>query len=401
MSKGKSERAAQQARDAGNGAGLQRHAGLYLGQISRRDLLRSGASLGVLSAALAAAPRPARAQALSGAVPEVDALAVRVVTDSYHHAFEPSRKVNDMTVQRFAFALAKDRPPRKALQNEWGLSLHVESRRGSETREILIDFGYTPETLNNNLELLGIDPARLDALMLSHGHYDHFGGLNGFLAQHQARLKKALPFYLGGEECFCTREAGVGDSAGDFGSLDRQAIASAGLRVLYADQPSVIAGHAFSTGMIARATFEKVLAPTRMKPGFANNVGCKPEALAEAKRNLTLVPDDFEHEQATCFNVKGKGLVVMTSCGHRGVVNSVRRAIAVSGVNKVHAVLGGFHLAPHPPEYLRETVAALKEINPDHLIPMHCSGEAFIAIAMQEMPAKVLRSSTGTRLLFG
>ena len=401
MSKGKSERAAQQARDAGNGAGLQRHAGLYLGQISRRDLLRSGASLGVLSAALAAAPRPARAQALSGAVPEVDALAVRVVTDSYHHAFEPSRKVNDMTVQRFAFALAKDRPPRKALQNEWGLSLHVESRRGSETREILIDFGYTPETLNNNLELLGIDPARLDALMLSHGHYDHFGGLNGFLAQHQARLKKALPFYLGGEECFCTREAGVGDSAGDFGALDRQAIATAGLSVLYADQPSVIAGHAFSTGMIARATFEKVLAPTRMKPGFANNVGCKPEALAEAKRNLTLVPDDFEHEQATCFNVKGKGLVVMTSCGHRGVVNSVRRAISLSGVNKVHAVLGGFHLAPHPPEYLRETVAALKEINPDHLIPMHCSGEAFIAIAMQEMPAKVLRSSTGTRLLFG
>ena len=124
-------------------------------------------------------------------------------------------------------------------------------------------------------------------------------------------------------ECFCTREAGVGDSAGDFGALDRQAIASAGLRVLYADQ------------------------------------------LAEAKRNLTQVPDDFEHEQATCFNVKGKGLVVMTLCGHRGVVNSVRRAIAVSGVNKVHAVMGGFHLAPHPPEYLRETVAALKEINPD------------------------------------
>jgi len=106
--------------------------------------------------------------------------------------------------------------------------------------------------------------------MLSHGHYDHFGGLNGFLAQHQGRLKKGLPFYMGGEECFCTREAGVGDSAGDFGALDRQAIANAGLKVLYADQPSVIAGHAFSTGGIARTSFEKVLAPTRMKPGFAN-----------------------------------------------------------------------------------------------------------------------------------
>ena len=301
---------------------------------------------------------------------------------------------------RAGYASDENASARKALQNEWGLSLHLESRQGDSARQILIDFGYTPETLNNNLELLGIDPAKLDAMMLSHGHYDHFGGLNGFLAQHQARLKKELPFYLGGEECFCTREAGVGDSAGDFGALDRQAIANAGLKVLYADQPSVIAGHAFSTGMIARASFEKVLAPTRMKPGFANNVGCRPEALSEAKRGVAIVPDDFEHEQATCFHLKGKGLVVMTSCGHRGVVNSVRRAMAVSGVTKVHAVMGGFHLAPHPVEYLRETVSALKEINPDYLIPMHCSGEAFIALAMQEMPSKVLRSSTGTRFLF-
>lgn len=375
-------------------------AGLYLGRLSRRDLLRSGAAVGVFGAALSSAPRPARAQALTGAVPVVDTLAVRVVTDSYHHAFEPGRKINDLTVQRFAFALAKGQPPSKALQNEWGLSLHLESRQGEGTRQILIDFGYTPQTLNNNLELLGIDPAQLDAMMLSHGHYDHFGGLNGFLAQHQGRLKKGLPFYLGGEECFCTREAGVGDSAGDFGSLDRQAIANAGLKVLYADQPSVIAGHAFSTGGIARSSFEKVLAPTRMKPGFANNVGCKPEGLSEAKRQVALIPDDFEHEQATCFHLKGKGLVVMTSCGHRGVVNSVRRAMAVSGVNKVHAVMGGFHLAPHPLDYLRETVAALKDINPDYLIPMHCSGEPFIAIAMQEMPGKVLRSSTGSRFLF-
>lgn len=374
--------------------------GRYMGQISRRDLLRSGAAVGVLGTALGAAPRPARAQAVSGAVPEVDSVAVRVVTDSYHHAFEPTRKMGSLTVQRFAFALAKDRPPRKALQNEWGLALHLESRQGQDTRQILTDFGYTPETLNNNLELLGIDPARLDALVLSHGHYDHFGGMAGFLAQHKGRLKKELPFYLGGEECFCTREAGVGDAAGDFGTLDRQAIADAGLRVLYADRPSVIAGHAFSTGQIGQVSFERVLAPTRMKPGFANGVGCHPEGLAESKRNVAIIPDDFSHEQATCFNLKGKGLVVITSCGHRGVVNSVRRAMTVSGIGKVHAVMGGFHLAPHQPEYLQQTVAELKAIDPDWLIPMHCSGEAFIAVAMREMAAKVLRSSTGTRYVF-
>ncbi len=79
---------------------------------------------------------------------------------------------------------------------------------------------------------------------------------------------------------------------------------------------------------------------------------------------------------------------------------SVRRAMTLSGIDKVHAVMGGFHLAPHQPEYLRQTVAELKAINPDWLIPMHCSGEAFIAVAMQEMAAKVLRSSTGTRYVF-
>jgi len=378
----------------------ERVTGSYLGQISRRDLLRSGAALGVLTGALAGAPRPARAQALAGPVPEVDSLAVRVVTDSYHHAFEPPRSLGGLTVQRYAFELARDKPPRRALQNEWGLCLHLESRQGQDTRQILIDFGYTPEALNNNLSMLGVDPARLDALMLSHGHYDHFGGMNGFLAQHKGRLRKELPFYLGGEECFCTREAGVGDSTGDFGTLDRQAIADAGLKVLYADRPSVIAGHAFSTGMIGRVSFERVLAPSRMKPGFANGVGCRPEGLAEAKRNLAIIPDDFEHEQATCFNLKGKGLIVLTSCGHRGIVNSVRRAIAVSGISKVHAVMGGFHLAPHAPEYQRETAMALKEINPDYLIPMHCSGEVFIAIANQELPGKVIRSSTGSRFVF-
>jgi 7,8-dihydropterin-6-yl-methyl-4-(beta-D-ribofuranosyl)aminobenzene 5'-phosphate synthase len=73
----------------------------------------------------------------------------------------------------------------------------------------------------------------------------------------------------------------------------------------------------------------------------------------------------------------------------------------VSGIRKVHAVVGGFHLAPHKDEYVRETVAALKEINPDYVIPMHCTGELFIEVAQREMPNQFIRSYTGSRYSFG
>jgi 7,8-dihydropterin-6-yl-methyl-4-(beta-D-ribofuranosyl)aminobenzene 5'-phosphate synthase len=224
----------------------------------------------------------------------------------------------------------------------------------------------------------------------------------GFLVAHKKKLKPGLPFYLGGEECFCTREVGPANAPGNFGALDRKAIADAGLRVTFADRPSVVADHGFTTGPIPLASFEKPAQPTRMKVGLQpDGIGCAPEGLPAEKRNLTLVPDDFQHEQATCFNVKGKGLVILTSCGHRGIVNSVRGAIKVSGISKVHAILGGFHLMPMPQEYVRSTVAALKDINPDYLIPMHCTGTTFYEVAKQELPGRVLLSSTGTRYTFG
>lgn len=380
------------------------HHGGYLGNAVRRRLFRAGfGSLAALAAGGLFGGRVAEAKPIGSPadVPIVDRLAVRVVTDSYHHAFERSGAFGPVQVQRLGFAVAPRTPPRRTLQNEWGLSLHIESTRGAETRQVLFDFGYTPETLLNNLQLAGIDAARLDALALSHGHFDHFGGLVGFLAANKGRLKAGLPFYVGSEECFCTRELNVPGEAGSFGSLDREAIRSAGLTVTFAERPSVIADHGFSTGRIPAESFERVLSPTRMSVGVQGGLGCTPERLPEAKRNLTLVPDDFEHEQATAYHVKGRGLVVMTSCGHRGIVNSVRAAMRVAGTDRLHAVLGGFHLAPHTVEYQKQTAAELKSLNPDVVIPMHCSGEAFVAIVQNEMPERFIRSSTGTRFVFG
>jgi 7,8-dihydropterin-6-yl-methyl-4-(beta-D-ribofuranosyl)aminobenzene 5'-phosphate synthase len=371
----------------------------YLGSIPRRSLLAGAAGLG-LAGSVFSNLRVASAQPLTGAPPEVDRLAVRVVTDSYHHMFEPSGKVGEVSVQR-AMVRPTGNVPR-TLQNEWGLALHIESELGGESRQVLADFGFTGETLNHNINLLGIDPAKLDAMLLTHGHYDHFGGMVGFLAVHGKKLKPGLPFYLGGEECFCTREAGPPTSSFPFGSLDRRAIANAGLRILFAERPSTLAEHGFTTGRIPQVSFEKPPSPSRMRVGMqADGMGCAPEGLPEGKRSLTLVPDDFQHEHATCLNVKGKGLVVMTSCGHRGIVNSVLGAIKVSGIKKIHAILGGFHLMPMPDDYVRSTVAAIKELSPDYLIPMHCSGTKFFEFAKQEMPGRVLLSSTGTRFSFG
>ncbi len=114
----------------------------------------------------------------------------------------------------------------------------------------------------------------------------------------------------------------------------------------------------------------------------------------------SIISDQFGHELATAYNLKGRGLVVLTACSHRGVVNTIKQAQAASGVTKVHAVIGGFHLAPYAEDYVRQTIAALKEMDVDYVIPLHCSGEVFYDLAQSEITTKLLRSYTGTRFVF-
>jgi len=369
--------------------------------LSRRDFICGGGAgfVSALVSTLAASGRTARAQALGSRAPEVDRLAVTIVTDTQIIKFIPTEKRSGLTIERRpAGNVRPDAPPRADLVGEWGLSMHAQSQRGSEARNILIDFGYMPETLNNNISVLKLDPAEIDALVLSHGHYDHFGGLVGFLAANKGRLKRKLPFFIGGEDCFCTRES----AAGQYGALDRKAIMDAELALMLADGPALVADHAFTTGKIAQTSFEKPLRGTSEKIGIVNGFGCFPDKVAPAKNTGTFIPDDFEHEIATNFLLKDKGLVVLTSCSHRGVINTIRQAQATSGISKVHAVIGGFHIVPPlGDDYIHQVIAALKEIGPDYLVLAHCCGERFYDLARAELPDKVIHSAVGTRFVFG
>jgi 7,8-dihydropterin-6-yl-methyl-4-(beta-D-ribofuranosyl)aminobenzene 5'-phosphate synthase len=370
--------------------------------LHRRHILCGGGAFvfAAMMTSLLGGSKPVRAQTIAGGVPEVDHVSIRVVIDSYQFAVAASKKIGSVDVQHFGWGLSGDKPPDRTLISEFGLSMHAESKRGRETRNLLMDFGFTPQALNNNASLLAVDPSELDALVLSHGHYDHFGGLVGFLQQNKETLKAKLPFYVGGEECFCSREWVGPPVPGNFGALDRQALEQANLTVIYAEGPSLVGDHAFTTGQIGLRSFEKVLSPSTMKIGIEDGIGCYPDKLPQEEQIKSIIPDQFQHELAAAYNLKGRGLVILTACSHRGVVNTIKQAQAASGVTKVYAVIGGFHLAPYAEDYVRQTIAALKEMDVDYVIPLHCSGEVFYELAKAEMPTKLLRSYTGTRFVF-
>ena len=365
--------------------------------MNRRQVLKLGLVAGSTFAVGGLARLGGGTAAASLAVPTVDRLVLTNVVDNIYDVFAKAGRLNTITVQRTPVGPAP-------LLAEHGLAYHIESHRGAERREVLLDFSLTDINLFNNYKSLKVDPYAADALILSHGHADHYGALPVLARVGKGKLKPGLTVYAGGEDTFCQRVVLTPDGRRDQGRLDLAALEADGVKVAIVKQPTVVAGQAFTSGQISRLTdFERPPSAARLIAGpmdSACSVTHFGVTQVETKPG-ELVADTFQGEHATAFYVRDRGLVIITSCGHAGVINSVRQVQKATGIDKVHAVVGGFHLAPAPDEIVAKTVAELRTINPDYIIPAHCTGLNTIFAVHRELPAKLVMPSTGTRVLFG
>lgn len=339
------------------------------------------------------------------AAPVVDRLSVRVVVDSHYERFLPKQTHPFVAIEHVGQIPGRQMT---TLAGEWGLSLHLYSASGGAKAQYLLDFGYTPEILNRNFGLLDIDPARLNGLILSHGHRDHYGGLAGFVDRHRTDMKTDMSLFVGAEDVFrekWVRGRPVGQEDAElqpisWGALDRTALTAQLVAPVCCGAPHVLEG-GFTSGYIERNSFEKTTGGTMVPDGPLSEVSAPEDHFSEAERRGKLVPDGHPEEHATCYIVKGRGLVVISSCGHTGIVNSVKTAMAVSGIDKLHAVIGGFHLTTSPNDYIEHTIDELETLNPDVVVPMHCTGVGFIDSMRRRMPDKLVGSNLGSRFTFG
>jgi 7,8-dihydropterin-6-yl-methyl-4-(beta-D-ribofuranosyl)aminobenzene 5'-phosphate synthase len=320
--------------------------------------------------------------------PIVDQLSVRVVVDSRYERFMPKMTHPFTVIENVGQVPGRQMT---SLACEWGLSLHLVSRRGGSQAQYMLDFGYTPEIVLRNADLLDIDAAKIDGLILSHAHRDHFGGLIGFVMQHRTRMRPDLCFYNGGEEGFREKFLGSPNDPISWGSVDRRMLTAQNVTPVCCHEPHDLS-HAFTTGFIERNSFEEV---------SGGSMVYEYDHFTETERRGKLLKDTHPDEHATCYIVQGRGLVVISSCGHVGLINTIKQAMAVSNVSKLHAVIGGFHLVTAPQEYIDQTVTELDALKPDVVLPMHCSGADFIETMRRRMPEQLVTTNVGARFTFG
>lgn len=271
--------------------------------------------------------------------------------------------------------------PERTILAEHGLSCLVRIFAGKREHAVLLDAGLSGEALPWNARQMGISLAGIEAVVLSHGHYDHTGALESVVARagHQVPL-------IAHPDAFLPRRRNIpGQGLFNQRFPDAVALKKAGADIKMRSEPSSLAaGHLLVTGEIERKTaFEKGM------PG------------AEIERDGTWITDTIRDDQALVVNVRDKGLVVLSGCAHAGIINTVEYAKKITGTDHVHAVLGGFHLSGKAYEQVvPPTIEAMKRVNPEYVVPMHCTGWTTINRFMEAMPGKCILNTVGTTYVF-
>ncbi len=264
---------------------------------------------------------------------------------------------------------------------EHGFSCLLRLSSGSQEYQVLMDAGMSSICLFHNAYRLWVDLSTIDTMVLSHGHFDHFGGLQEFVDKANKGVNLVLH-----PDAFLQRRLNIPTGTQvDMPALNTESLKEPKVTLSRIEGPSLLAaGHVLVTGEVERVTdFEK---------GFP---------WAEARINGEWVIDPFRDDQGLAVKVKGKGLVVIGGCSHAGIINTVLHAQKVAQTTRVHAVLGGFHLTgPIFEPIIGRTIEEMKRINPDYVIPMHCTGWNAINHFAKEMPSQFLLNTVGTTYVF-
>ena len=340
-----------------------------LKEMNRRDFLKATAVTGAVLLTGDMIRTRAFAQG-TVKIPEAEKIVITVITDNYADALRPDYKI----AKRYRMT------SNRGMHGEHGLAYHVETTVDGGNHSFLFDFASDPQGVKNNIELLKLDLKKIEAMALSHDHFDHQAALVELLKAKRDEIPRGVPFYVG-EQFFVGTYARMPDgNIRSIFALKRQDVEGLGIvKIIEVKKPTPIVQGAYLAGRIEQVTdYEKI------PPMFVKKSGDQ------------YIQEDFIGEQAIVLNAKGKGLVVISACAHRGIVNTVKQAQRITGIEKVHAVIGGFHLTGAKPDLIQRTIADIKAIRPDYIVPIHCTGYEAIGAFLREMPDQFILNTAGT-----
>lgn len=281
---------------------------------------------------------------------------------------------------RFSTAIMEEGQVPDGPLAQHGFSALVTLSRAGREHRLLFDTGATPDGLVENMRRLDLSPKDIETIVLSHGHFDHTTGLDG-LARTVGPTH--LPLLIHPEFWNRRRLVLPGREPFELPTPSKSALQGVGFEVIEERQPSFLLNHALLvTGEVDRTTgFERGM------PG------------QQAFRGGEWVPDPLIlDDQALLLHVEDKGLVVLTGCGHAGIVNIVRYAQKLTGIDRVYAILGGFHLSgPAFEPIIPQTCDLLATFAPQVLVPTHCTGFRALHRLATQLPDAFIQSSVGTQ----